>query len=174
MKSEKLEEATIMALQGKLLNERLDKKDIPYGVQYGFDVIIDIFGIDRGKDYFGAGGTVRFDEDENVNYEKLNRVLNNDDAKEYIDLKSRQNGGPSIQEFRDFLEANKDMPFYLEGYVVVPEREDYRLTIDGIGVDAKNTEAVERLRNWIDNSKTFDKPDEYDEFDGNVFRAWWD
>jgi len=55
----------------------------------------------------------------------------------HADPLERQNDAPSTAEFRNFLAANPR--FTVHGYVVSPDRHDYRLSIEGAQLDMDPT-----------------------------------
>lgn len=88
---DKLEEALINVLK---LTENRDETEIPYGVQYGFDRAVEILDLNKDDDYFNLGGICRF---ENCSIDKLNKLLNDTDTKDTINLNSRHNDSPTIR-----------------------------------------------------------------------------
>jgi hypothetical protein len=46
--------------------------------------------------------------------------------------------GPSIEEFVDFMEKYPEVPLTAHGYVVSKEREDYRVSIEGLHAKSEN------------------------------------
>ena len=82
-----------------------------------------IFGkpIDWKKD--GLGGTESF--------EGLSlKVLKELKEKNFLDPEDAQNSAPSIEEMMEFMDGHKG--FTAHGYVVSPDREDYRVSLEGV------------------------------------------
>ena len=171
---DKLEEALINVLK---LTENRDETEIPYGVQYGFDRAVEILDLNKNDDYFNLGGICRF---ENCSIDKLNKLLNDTDTKDTINLNSRHNDSPTIDQFKQFMLDNKNHNYELEGYLVMPYRDDYedndRFQVDGINIDGQDEEGIKLLDEWINklvNGKKIYYPSEFDTY-GSIFRAWWD
>lgn len=103
--------------------------------------------------------------------------LNKDDIKEIIshsafsDTDISHNYAPVTQMFINFINDNPQ--FIAEGYLVNPNRDDYRFEI--VGVKAKaNRENKEALYDFINSLPDgLAQPDEYGDYEGYV-RAWWD
>ncbi len=70
-----------------------------------------------------SGGIERF---EWVSAETLKELV----AKGYADPGDAQNSSPTLGEFIRFLERFPDVKAH--GYAVSPEREDYRVTVEGL------------------------------------------
>lgn len=84
-------------------------------------------------------------------------------------LDDAQNNSPTVQEFITFISEQKDIKRYtLECYVVPTNRDDTRLSIEGIS--GKDLSSIE-LQRAIENFR------HADEFNLSVseanFRAWW-
>lgn len=62
----------------------------------------------------------------------------------FLDPEERQNDSPTVREFIDFAKDHLDANFRFHGYVVGPEREDCRVSIEGIqsGYDDINKETI--------------------------------
>jgi len=115
----------------------------------------DIYG-DRegGKSY----DIYRFD---NLTAEVLQELV---DLK-FADPDDYQNNSPTIGEILEFLKENSG--FTAQGYAVTAERDDYRISIDGI--DGSSKEDCQ-IQNFID---IFRKADEFQIGDGFQY-AWYD
>ena len=104
-----------------------------------------------------------------VSWERLKGLLRYVPARNMLD---RQNYAPT---FLDFAEAASRVPgSYLEVYVVTKEREDERVTVEGIlmPVGAEAGEVADELI-----KKAIEPPDEIDFFElkGREYvRLWWD
>lgn len=89
----------------------------------------------------------------------------------FVNPKETQNESPSVEEFLDYLEDVPEVTF--NGYVVSPERSDYRVSIEGFDVEIPDTE-VDRMCELV---KMFRDADEFNLIhDANTFflHAWWD
>jgi len=53
-------------------------------------------------------------------------------AQGFLDPKETQNNSPTVREFIDFAKDHLDADFRFHGYVVGPEREDCRVSFEGI------------------------------------------
>lgn len=80
---------------------------------------------------YALGGVDRFSR---LDIGKLDALL----AAGHADPDERQNDAPSTAEFRDFLAAHPR--FTAHGYVVSPHRDDCRLSLEGVQLDAKPTQ----------------------------------
>jgi len=58
----------------------------------------------------------------------LNELYQNN----FLDMSDRQNESPSMQEYFDLFSKYPDEPISFDGYIVSPDRDDYRVTIDTI------------------------------------------
>lgn len=81
-----------------------------------------------------AGGVRRFTK---LSLEQLQQLRQN----HFISPLARQNNSPSVQEFQDFME--KYDGYTAMGYVVTPQREDCRVTLDGLEKSTPITDPVE-------------------------------
>ena len=85
-----------------------------------------LFGEPYSKSNYSLGQIRRFD------------LLSVDDAsrlvkKGYLLPEESQNNSPTVREFIEFARNHPDTEWYFEGYVISPERDDVRVTIDGFG-----------------------------------------
>lgn len=55
----------------------------------------------------------------------------------FIDLEEQQNDAPCVGDILLFMKANPR--FTCHGYVVSPERDDYRVSIEGVDLNGKPT-----------------------------------
>jgi hypothetical protein len=84
----------------------------------------------------------------------------------FIDPSDRQNESPTMQEFLGFM--RKHPAAVAHGYAVSPNRDDYRVTIEGLRVPAKDV--------------TWELEEAFAEFCGNAdelvtngeLYSWWD
>jgi len=65
---------------------------------------------------------------------KFEELVKND----LIDLRDQHNNAPPMDEFYKLLKKYSDEPVWLHGYIVSPEREDYRITVEGIEGNSLN------------------------------------
>lgn len=84
-----------------------------------------------------------------------------------LDDNQRQNDGPSIREFVEFLAKNPTIDANLSGYIIGTSRHDCRLSIDCIFGEFEFKDEMSKI---ID---SFRMADEF-EIKGSNFRAWWD
>ena len=86
----------------------------------------------------------------------------------FADPEDAQNSAPTFKEIMDFVEVHPD--FTAHGYIVTPERDDYRVTVEGV---EGWTDDCEEERAF---AKMFRCADEYecDERGDGYCRAWYD
>ena len=85
----------------------------------------------------------------------------------FADPEETQNDSPSIQEFLDFM---REYPFVrAHGYVVSNERDDVRVSVEGIEADRSDV-TPEFFRAFVQLCRY---ADEFDDSDAGVY-AWWD
>ena len=91
-----------------------------------------------------------------------------------IDPSERQNDGPSIEEFMEYvMDDDHNGKYLLGGYAVSAKREDERVTIDTI----KCIGSKELTKDMVDFIERFHWADELNlrlDWDGVTVRAWWD
>ena len=83
-----------------------------------------------------------------------------------LDSSDAQNNAPSIKEIISFSEKEGISNFEVDGYVVVPSRDDSRISIDGVEFDYDDSlsDEVEAFVGYADEKST----------EGNHASAWWD
>lgn len=88
----------------------------------------------------------------------------------FADITQKHNEVPSISEFFTFAEtqAAKGYIFTFEGYAISPERDDYRISIDGIIFNGDYSNQL-----LADFGEFVGVPDELS-IEPNYLRAWWD
>lgn len=86
-----------------------------------------------------------------------------------IDVNDRQNNAPSIAEFQKFAREHPDNDISFDGYTVIPERDDYRTSIDAIRMSLYD---YQDLADFVELCKGH-TPDELNT-ENNQLRAWWD
>jgi hypothetical protein len=84
----------------------------------------------------------------------------------FVDPESRQNASPTVQAFLEFMRKYPSVTAH--GYVVSPERPDYRVSIEGLFV-AKKKVTPELKQEFINLCKDADEL----RMDGDLF-SWWD
>ena len=104
------------------------------------------------------GGIIRFDGLTAAAAQSLldSGAANSDDA---------QNEAPEFAKMVAFLHANPS--FTAHGYIVTPERDDERITIEGVYAKTAKPQEVKNYRSM------FRSADEFDCTKGN-YRAWYD
>jgi hypothetical protein len=104
-------------------------------------------------------GRANFYRFENVPLKVLKELRD----KNFLDVDDAQNYAPTIGELIEFME-NSSSTFTAHGYAVDYDREDYRISIEGLeshdGVDFKEVEE-------------FRQADEFT-LESGYFRCWWD
>lgn len=117
----------------------------------------EIMGLSYPPEYLG--GCQRFS---GLTLEALNLLLD----ELFIDPEECQNCSPNTIEFKAFLEAYPECT--LHGYIVTPERDDYRVTIEGLGYHGEVSK--EMLMDFIN---TFRIADEFT-CDDDYLYCWFD
>lgn len=84
-----------------------------------------------------------------------------------IDLEEQQNDAPSVEEFLDFM--RKYGVASAHGYVVDNEREDRRVSIEGLMI-AREYVTYEIFRDFV---KLCRFADEFNDDDNGLY-SWWD
>ena len=121
------------------------------------------------------GGVIRFD---NLTVEQLEEIS----KVEGVNLYDKQNGAPTLKQFLKFGEnvtrfslLNLDGELYYEGYLVDADRNDSRITIDGIVIkNVSVKEDPEDLDELKSDFKRFARRADELEIEDNYMRAWWD
>ena len=116
-----------------------------------------IFGKFEPKRY--VGGIRRFD---GLSLKKLKQLV----ELNFIDLEDYQNNSPTVREFIEFMEKYPD--YTVMGYTVSIDRDDYRISLDGI----EKRKVVYSEEEVDDFSSLFGDADEFDT--GNAMYAWFD
>ena len=109
-------------------NHELETKDIPcnYFNRWNTREHL-IFGKDYKPENYGSHGslTQRF---KGMPIRTAEALIAND----FLDQEETQNDSPTVREFIDFAKDHLDADFTFHGYVVGPEREDCRVSFEGI------------------------------------------
>lgn len=116
-----------------------------------------IFGEDYCKEKY-LGGARHFDR---IDYQLAKELINCG----FMDPEEAQNCSPYVEDLVDFLEEHNN--FYAFGYVISPERQDYRVSLEGIASDEPFKD-LEDAKEFIDLCRSAD------EFSVNLPYAWWD
>jgi len=90
---------------------------------------------------------------ENLRPEGLNALLDNG----FICPDECQNDSPSIAEYKAFAERHPDertLTFF--GYFVSPDRDDCRISLDGITANAKDAEFIADFANTFHEASEFE------------------
>ena len=118
-----------------------------------------VFG--RVQDWTSAGGgTKRF---QGLALEDLERLV----KEGLIYLEEIQNDAPSVEEFLEFM---RKYPITLtHGYVVSNDREDVRISLEGLEIDREHV-TFELFRDFVALCRC---ADEFDDDDKGLY-SWWD
>ena len=85
----------------------------------------------------------------------------------FADPEETQNDAPSIQEFLDFM--RKYPVAFAHGYVVSNDREDVRVSVEGLEIDREDV-THELFREFVALCRF---ADEFDDSDAGLY-SWWD
>lgn len=104
---------------------------------------------------------------DHVTVETLQKLVDLD----VLELDDAQNDAPTAGEFMEYMRNHPEMNVTAHGYVVTPERDDYRVSIEGLNANPTTHEDLLSFM-W-----EFDSADDMcgDEKDG-IYSAycWWD
>lgn len=103
-----------------------------------------------------------------IDYETLKTLVDED----FIDMDENQNWSPSTKDFLDMSDGFKDNVSF-EIYAISPQREDYRVTIEGINVEVPETD-IDSFIYFIQNLRSADEFNIYNNNDKFYIHAWWD
>lgn len=118
----------------------------------------EIMGISNTHGY-RLGGIFHFG---NLTLEQLDKLL----EEKFIDPKEAQNNSPTVDDFRFYMKRFSGATAH--GYIISPERDDYRVSIEGI-----ECEGDFDVETQIDFYKTFRFADELICND-NYMYCWFD
>jgi hypothetical protein len=105
-----------------------------------------------------SGGVAHF---KGLSHEKLQELVD----KNFAEVDDTQNSAPSLGKFLEFM---KNHPSFLaHGYVVNKDREDYRVSIEGLEGKSKNEEEMKAFVEL----QTY--PDEFESVSGEQW-CWYD
>jgi len=91
--------------------------------------------------------------------------------KGFADPEERQNSAPSIKEFLEFLKAHPR--FGAHGYIVTPERGDYRVSVEGVSATGCDAKDIVAFTNEYSHADEF-SIDECEDGEGFSCRCWYD
>jgi hypothetical protein len=86
---------------------------------------------------------------------------------DFVDLEDCQNESPTAKEFKEFAEKYKNEDLCFIGYLISPEREDYRVSITGIEAKSQDCKFIDEF------IKLFSRADEFECSQGYQ-RCWYD
>lgn len=84
----------------------------------------------------------------------------------FADPEDRQNNAPSLGDIQKFIETHPN--FKACGYIVTPERDDYRVSIEEVRGEELSREDI------CDFANAFHTADEFKVLDDGSCRAWYD
>ena len=118
-----------------------------------------IFGDDDVEGKSWLGGTRHF---EDLNLSQLKELVKNN----FIDLEESQNCSPMVESFLAFMEKYPKVTAH--GYAVSHERDDYRVSLEGLEFSGRVTK--ELLKDFVYLCR------HADEFvlEDNKLYSWWD
>ena len=172
------------AIRLYFLNQGIKPEDIKINVQpplennpayfpcsYSSTFIYNLDSQTRDRIIFGTpvewqnsmSGAQRF---QSLTIEKLEQLI----SQGFANPLDAQNFSPTITELLEFAhrQADKGFEFIFEGYVISPQRPDYRVSIDGLvyrGICS--TDLIFDFQEFVG------EPDEID-INSSYLRAWWD
>lgn len=117
----------------------------------------EIIGVSYPPEYLGGCQSFK-----GLTLSQLNLLLDEN----FIDPEECQNCSPNTMEFKAFLETYPDAT--LHGYIVTPERSDYRVTIEGLEYHGEVSKQL--LSDFID---MFRVADEFIHDDDYLY-CWFD
>lgn len=158
-----------LQINARPYHRRTQRNHPPAGIRRDFIYNTDSDTRDRmifeGSVQWGEtyGGVKNFS---NLSLEKLQQLID----QRFADPEAGHNNSPTIREFMEFAQqqARKGFAFNFEGYAVSPDREDYRVSIDGI---IFNGSCPHQL--IVEFQEFVGDPDEID-LEPYYLRAWWD
>lgn len=100
-------------------------------------------------------------------YETMKELVAND----FIDMNECQNYSPYTKEFMEILDGIPSVEFI--AYAVSPERDDYRITIEGVDVEIDDTD-YDTVSLLVESFHTADEFNFQHDGDKYYLHAWWD
>ena len=104
-----------------------------------------IMGINATYDY---GGITKFEKMTRKTFQELY-----DNG--FIDVEDCYNSSPTHGEYKELLHQYPEETIYLHGYIVSPERDDFRLTIEGVEAQSKNKEFLKAFKSLFGDADSF-------------------
>jgi len=152
------------------LGTRNELREIPDGVLRVLnDTSAFVFNTDYEKrdkllgikpDWTGQNGGLEYIDE--IKIDLLDKLL----IDGFIDPEGYQNESPTTKEFYEFM--NKFPKVSAHGYAISPQRDDYRITLEGLHV--KESDVTTELKTEFFN--LCKEADEY--FDEGELYSWWD
>jgi hypothetical protein len=110
---------------------------------------------------------------EDLTLDKLAQLL----EENFAEPQQTQNNSPTIQEFYEFGQKSQNLgyePFFI-GYVVSPDREDYRTSIEGIQMSLEAETIDSRIyADFVSAFKRFAETAHEKDISSRLLYAWWD
>ena len=110
---------------------------------------------------------------EDLTLDKLAQLLESG----FAEPQQTQNNSPTIQEFYEFGQKSQNLgyePFFI-GYVVSPDREDYRISIEGIQLSLQVETIDSRIcADFISAFERFAQTADETDIGLKLLYAWWD
>lgn len=103
-----------------------------------------------------------------INFDQLKQLVEED----FINLNECQNDSPSTKEFISFADGYENNVIF-EIYAISPDRDDYRVTIEGIQITIP-IDKRDDLCNFMNNFRYADEFNIDSDEDNYFIRAWWD
>lgn len=122
-----------------------------------------IWGDYNEKRYL-SGGCARFD----ITAEKMKQLIDED----FVDLQENQNESPTTEEFMNAILGCEDWVQF-EAYAISPDRDDYRITIEGIDIWIPAPHEYDMCR-FVEEFRYADEFSLNADENGYHLRAWWD
>ena len=122
-----------------------------------------IFG-NYNANRYSCGGCARAD----VSYVQMKKLVDED----YISLDENQNDSPTTEDFMNAIQGYENNVTF-EIYAIEPEREDYRVTIDGISIHFSDKDK-DALSFFVEQWRYADEFNIYEQNGEYYIRAWWD
>lgn len=122
-----------------------------------------VFG-DYQPDRYKFGGCANTE----IYYDQLKQLVDED----FIELNECQNDSPSTEEFLDSVAGYEENAVF-QIYTISHEREDYRVTIEGISVTVPKTD-IDAFINFVQYYRFADEFDVDCDDENFYIRAWWD
>jgi len=116
-----------------------------------------------GKSVEYGGGICHFQD---MTLDTLRELI----AKGYADPEGQQNDSPMTEELADLMARHPGLTAH--GYVVSFERDDYRVSVEGVSGIVKHTEDLLDVLHLCRMADEFDVESDFSV--GFKIRAWWD